>query len=226
MTESTFGIYRSIIQKDIKLAWSQGGTGPLAVGFFIIAASMFPLGLGPEPTILARIAPSILWVMALLACLLSLDRMYQADYEDGSLDQLAFSPIGLFGISVAKILSHWITALLPLVIATPLLGLMLNLPASGFFYLILTFIIGTPALSAIGSVGASLTVAIRRGGVLIALLTLPLYVPVLIFAVGAIEASITAVDPSANLALLGAVTLVSLLIGPLASSAALRLALE
>jgi len=218
--------FRAILMRDIRLAWSQGGTGTMALSFFMIAVTLFAFGVGPEPQVLARIAAGVIWVVALLACLLSLDRLYQADYEDGSLDDLALSPLGLTGVAAAKILAHWLATVVPLILITPLLGMFMNLPAEGYGILLLSLLVGTPALSLIGSIGAALTVSVRRGGVLMALLVLPLYIPTLIFGVGAVDAAMGMVGPGANLALLGAVTLVALAIGPFASAAALRLALE
>lgn len=226
MSASLSGIFLGLLKRDIRLAWSQGGTGTMALSFFLIAVTLFPFGIGPEPQILSRIAPGVIWVVALLACLISLDRLYQADYEDGSLDDLALSPLGLMGVATAKILAHWISTVLPLVVVSPILGMLLNLPDGAYGTMILSLLVGTPALSLIGSVGAALTVSVRRGGVLLSLLVLPLYVPTLIFAVGAIDASANLIDPAQPLALLAATSLVALVIGPFASAAALRLSLE
>jgi heme exporter protein B len=226
MTTSWSGIFFALLRRDMRLAWSQGGTGTMALSFFLIAVTLFPFGVGPEPQVLARIAPGVLWVVALLACLISLDRLYQADYEDGSLDDLALSPLGLTGVVVAKTLAHWVSTILPLVAVTPVLGMLMNLPVGAYGIMLLSLLIGSPTLSLIGSVGAALTVSVRRGGVLLSLLVLPLYVPTLIFAVGAVDASVNMVDPAQPLALLAAVTLGALVIGPFASAAALRLSLE
>lgn len=223
---NSFAIFRAILMRDVRLAWSQGGTGTMALSFFLIAVTLFPFGVGPEPQTLARIAAGVIWVVALLACLLSLDRLYQADYEDGSLDDLALSPLGLTGVAAAKILAHWVATIVPLVALSPILGMLMNLDGSAYGMLILSLLVGTPALSLIGSVGAALTVSVRRGGVLMSLLVLPLYVPTLIFGVGAIDAAAGMTDPLPHLAFLGAVTLVGLVIGPFASAAALRLSLE
>jgi len=223
---STAAIFTGVMARDIRLAWSQGGTGTMALSFFLIAVTLFPFGVGPEPQTLARIAPGVIWVVALLACLLSLDRLFQADYEDGSLDDLTLSPLGLTGIVSAKILAHWVATILPLIAAAPLLALLLNLPAAGYVYLLAALLIGSPALSLLGAIGAALTVSIRRGGVLMSLLVLPLYIPTLIFGVGAVNAAVLQSDPLPHLALLGAVSLISLVIAPLATAAALRLALE
>lgn len=219
-------VFAAVVRRDTRLAWSQGGASLLALGFFLIAVSLFPFGVGPEPQVLARIAPGVIWVVALLASVVSLDRLYQADYEDGSLDDLALSPLGLLGISAAKVLAHWLSTTLPLAVAAPALAVLLNLPDAGYPVLVISLLIGTPALSLIGSIGASLTVAVRRGGVLMFLLILPLYVPTLIFGVGAVDAAVTAVDPLPHLALLAATTLIALVVGLMASAAALKLAME
>jgi len=223
---SSMAIFRGVVARDIRLAWSQGGTGTMALSFFLIAVTLFPFGVGPEPQTLARIAAGVIWVVALLACLLSLDRLFQADYEDGSLDDLTLSPLGLTGIVSAKILAHWAATIVPLIVAAPVLALLLNLPSEGYLYLVASLLIGSPALSLLGAIGAALTVSIRRGGVLMSLLVLPLYIPTLIFGVGAVDAAVMASDPLPHLALLGAVSLVSFVVSPFATAAALRLALE
>ncbi len=220
------GIFFGIVKRDVRLAWSQGGTGTMALSFFLIAVTLFPFGVGPEPQILARIAPGVIWVVALLACLISLDRLYQADFEDGSLDDLALSPLGLTGVAAAKILAHWVSTVLPLVVVSPILGMLMNLPDGAYGTLLISLLVGTPALSLIGSMGAALTVSVRRGGVLLSLLVLPLYVPTLIFAVGAVDATAGLVDATQPLALLGAASLLALVIGPFVSAQALRLSLE
>lgn len=216
----------SLVRRDVRLAWSQGGGAMLALGFFLIAVSLFPFGVGPAPQTLARIAPGVIWVVAMLAAVISLDRLYQADYEDGSLDDLMLSPLGPFGIATAKVLAHWLSTTLPLALVAPALGVLLNLPDGAYGTLIGSLLVGTPALSLIGSVGAALTVAVRRGGVLMLLLILPLYVPTLIFGVGAVDAAVSLNDPTPHLALLGATTLIAAVVGLVASAAALRLAME
>lgn len=223
---SVSSIFWALIKRDIKLSWSQGGAAGMTLGFFLIAVTLFPLGIGPEASTLARIGPGTIWVISLLACLLSLDRLFQSDFEDGSLDDLAFSPLNLELIVTAKAIAHWIATILPIILISPLLAALLNMPNLGYKMLILSLLIGTPALSFVGSVGAALTVALRRGGVLLTLLVLPLYIPTLIFGVGAVEAAISLTDPFPHLALTGAVSMISLIISPLASAAAIRLALE
>lgn len=216
----------ALIKRDVKLAWSGGGAATMVLSFFLVAVTLFPFGIGSDMEILARISVGVIWVTALLACLLSLDRIFQADFEDGSLDDIVMSPIPMEMAVLAKIIAHWLATILPLVLLAPLLAGLLNLPQEGYTILMVSLLIGTPALSMIGAIGAALTVAIRRGGVLLSLLVLPLYIPTLIFGVGATYAAIDGNDAGPALALLGAVTLVSALVGPIASAAAIRLSLE
>ena len=219
-------LFLSICMRDIKVSWAGGSTSSMVVAFFIIVVTLFPLGVGPEQNMLARIAVGVIWVAALLSCLLSLDRIFQADYEDGSLDQYALSSLPLEMVVIAKALAHWITTALPLIIITPLLGILMNMDDRAFTPLIIAMVVGTPTLSLIGTIGASLTLSLRRGGVLLSLLILPLYVPVLIFGVMAVDA-LTAVNIStAPLLILAAITLFSLAITPWASAAAVRLSLD
>ncbi|MBT3926329.1 MAG: heme exporter protein CcmB [Rhodospirillaceae bacterium] len=216
----------SLVGRDLRLAM-RGGIGSLvAVVFFVIAASLFPLGVGPESALLERIAPGVLWVCALLATMLSLDRMFQDDYDDGSLEVIALGPLPLELVVLAKVLAHWLTTGLPLIIAAPVLAVLLNMSTQGFAVLMISLLLGTPILSLIGSVGAALTVGLKRGGVLISLMVLPLYVPVLIFAVGAVEGAIFGLGAEANLLILAGGFLFFLVLTPLASAAALRMALE
>jgi heme exporter protein B len=214
------------IRRDLILARRQGASAFLAVGFFVVAASLFPFAVGPDPEVLSSIGAGIIWVSALLATLLSLDRLFQADFEDGSLDLLVLAPQPLFLLVLAKTIAHWLTTALPLIIAAPLLAMFMALPSVGFLPLLLAMLIGTPALSLIGAVGAALTVGMRRGGVLLSLLVLPLYIPVLIFGVASISAALLGQDGSPALMLLGALSLFSLVLAPPAAAAALRLSLE
>ena len=180
----------SLVRQDLRLAL-RGGIGSLvAVIFFVIAVSLFPLGFGPESMLLERVAPVVLWVCALLATMLSLGRMFDEDYEDGSLEVIALGPLPLEAVVLAKVLAHWLTTGLPLMCAAPVLALMLNMSVEGFAVLMIALALGTPILSLVGSIGAALTVGLRRGGVLISLLVLPLYVPVLLFGVGAVEGAL------------------------------------
>ena len=215
----------SLIGRDLRLAL-RGGIGSLVtVVFFVIAATLFPLGVGPESVLLERIAPGVLWVCALLATMLSLDRMFQDDYDDGSLEVIALGPLPLEFVVLAKVLAHWLTTGLPL-IAAPVLAVLLNMSMQGFAVLMISLLLGTPILSLIGSVGAALTVGLKRGGILISLMVLPLYVPVLIFAVGAVEGAIFGLGAQANLLILAGGFIFFLVLTPWASAAALRMALE
>jgi len=212
--------------RDVRLGMRQGSTGSSTVIFFVLAVTLFPLGVGPETAVLARIASGVLWVAALLAAMLSLDRLYQADFEDGSLDLLALGPLPLELAVLAKSAAHWATTGLPLIIASPILAVLMQLDASGYLTLVTAMALGTPALSLIGGIGAALTVGIRRGGVLLSLLVLPLYIPVLIFGVGAVEAAINGMTQRPQLLILAALSLVAAVLAPLATAAALRLNLE
>ncbi|GHC46632.1 heme exporter protein B [Gemmobacter tilapiae] len=167
--------------RDLALAFRSGGGFGLGLAFFLLVAVLVPLGVGPDPATLARIAPGVLWVGAALASLLTLDRMYALDYEDGSLDLLATAPLPMEGVVAMKALAHWLVTGLPLTLASPVLALLLNLPGAGYVWLVASLALGTPALSVIGAFGAALTVGIKRGGLLLSLLVLPLYVPTLIF---------------------------------------------
>ncbi|MEX1036518.1 MAG: heme exporter protein CcmB [Sneathiella sp.] len=215
-----------LVRRDLMLAFRQGSTVTLSLSFFVIVVVLFPLGVGPELSILARIGPGVLWVAALLACLLTLDRMFQADFEDGALDLLMIGPLPVEILVLAKVMAHWLTSILPLIIVAPVLALSLNIPAEGILTITFVLLIGTPALSLIGAVGAALTVGMRRGGVLLSLLVLPLYIPVLIFGVAAVDAAIAQLAVAPHLLLLGGVSLGALVVGPLAAAAGLRLSLS
>jgi heme exporter protein B len=215
-----------LVSRDLRLALRQGGDAAMVVAFFVLTVILFPFGVGPEPELLARIAPGILWVTALLAALLSLERLFQADYEDGSLEALALLPLALEAQVLAKCLAHWLVTGLPLTVAAPLLALLLHLDAAGYPVLVASLLIGTPSLSLVGAVGAALTLGARRGGVLLSLLMLPLYIPVLIFGVLAIDASIAGFGARPHLLLLAALLAGALPLAPVAAAAALRQALE
>src|SRR5579864_9640317 len=182
------GPFRLLIARELRLALRQGGDSAMVVAFFVLAVILFPFGLGPEPEVLARTAAGILWVTALLAALLSLEHLFQGDYEDGSLEALALLPLPLEIQVLAKCLAHWLVSGLPLTLVAPLLGLLLHLDAAGYPALMLGMALGTPVLSLLGAVGAALCLGARKGGVLLSLLVLPLYIPVLIFGVAAVEA--------------------------------------
>lgn len=218
--------FLNIIRRDLHLAMRQGMDGVMVVMFFIIAVVLFPFGVGPEPNILARIAAGVIWVAALLASMLSLERLFQTDYEDGSLELLVLAPMALEWIVLAKIAAHWLTTGLPLIIAAPLLAVLLNMDSDGSVMLIVALALGTPALSLIGAVGAALVLGSRRGGVLLSLLILPLYIPVLIFGVGAVDAVIGGFEARAHILILGGFLLGSLALSPWAAAAAVRQAVE
>lgn len=219
-------LFAALILREVRLGVRQGGGAPLAVVFFLLVVTLFPLGVGPEPVVLARIGGGILWVAALMAVLLSLDRLFQADFEDGSLDLLALTPNPMVGVVLAKCLAHWLTTGLPLTLAAPVLAGLLHLPGESLGTLTLAMALGTPSLSLVGALGAGLTVGIRRGGVLNSLLILPLYIPVLIFGVGAVEAAALGFAASQHLLLLAAYLLAAGVLAPWAAAAALKAALE
>ena len=216
----------AVARRDAALALKQGGGAMLAVMVVIVVVTLFPLGIGPGPETLARISAGVVWVAAMLSALLSLDRLFQADLEDGSLDLLALAPLPLAMVVLAKCAAHWLTTGLPLIVVAPVLGLLLNMPGAGLAALVPAMLLGTPALSLFGAIGAALTVAVRRGGVLVPLLVLPLYIPVLIFGVGAVDAAVAGLAMRAHLALLAALSLGAAVLAPVAGAAALRLALE
>lgn len=215
-----------ILKRDLHLSTRQGMDNMMVVMFFVLVVILFPFGVGPEPNILARIAAGIIWVAALLASMLSLERLFQTDYEDGSLELLSLSPIALEVIVLAKVTAHWLTTGLPLIIAAPLLAVLLNMNTEGFPMLILALVLGTPSLSLVGAVGAALILGSRRGGVLLALLILPLYIPVLIFGVSAVDAVVNGFEAKAQLLILGAFLIAALPLCPWAAAAGLRQAIE
>lgn len=198
----------------------------MVLAFFVLAIILFPFGVGPEPELLRRVAAGILWVTALLAALLSLERMFQADYEDGALEALALMPLALEAQILAKCLAHWLVTGLPLTLISPLLAVLLHLDSTGYPVLLIGMALGTPSLSLIGAIGAALSLGARRGGVLLSLLVLPLYIPVLIFAVAALEAAIAGLDAWPHLLLLAALLLAAIPLAPLAAAAGVRQALE
>ncbi len=211
---------------DLRLQLRQGSDLIAPVAFFVLATLMIPLGVGPEPNLLARLAPGVIWVTALLATLLALDRLFQRDYEDGALDLLALSPMPLEFAVIAKVAAHWVVTGLPVMIAAPVLGLMLGLTAESYAALELSLLLGTPVLSLIGAFGAAVTLGARRGGALLAILVLPLYVPVLIFATSAVGAAAEGLSPRPHLLLLASFLALGLALAPFAAAAALRNALE
>ncbi|MBT8417846.1 MAG: heme exporter protein CcmB [Silicimonas sp.] len=215
-----------LLTRDLKLAIRAGGGFGLALAFFLIVIVLVPFGVGPEAAILAPIAPGMLWIGALLACLLSLDRIFATDFEDGSLELLATAPVPLEAVVAIKAVAHWLTTGLPLTLAAPVLGLFLNLPAAAYGTLVLTLLVGTPALSMIGAFGAALTVGLKRGGLLLSLLVLPLYVPTLIFGATATRRAADGLETAAPTLLLAGITLGALALLPFAGAAALRVNLR
>jgi len=215
-------IFRHLVMRELRLALRQGTDVAMVISFFVITVTLFPLGVGPEPNILARIAAGVVWVTALLAVMLSLERMFQSDYEDGSVDLLLLTPAPLELVVLAKITAHWLLTGFPLIVTAPVLAALMNMPAAGYGVLVATMALATPTLSLIGAVGAALTLGARRGGVLISLLVLPLYIPVLIFAVAAVDAAITDLTTRPHLLILGAMLAAALPLAPWAAAAALR----
>ena len=216
----------SLLSRDMRLAMRAGGGFGLGLAFFLIVTVLVPFGVGPESGLLAKIAPGILWLGALLACLLSLDRIFALDWEDGSLDLLATSPLPMEGVVSVKALAHWLTTGLPLCLAAPLFGLLLSLPDAGYLWLVLSLVIGTPALSVIGTFGAALTVGLKRGGLLLSLLVLPLYVPTLIFGAEVARRGAEGLDTMTPLLMLGGITCGTIALLPFASALVLRVNLR
>jgi heme exporter protein B len=218
--------FLSIVRRDLRLALRQGSDSVMVVMFFVLTVVLFPFGIGPEGNILARVASGVIFVAALLASMLSLERLFQTDYEDGSLELLTLSPLPLEIIVLAKITAHWLTTGLPLIIASPLLAVLMNMDNNGFTMLMLSLLLGTPALSLIGAIGAALVLGSRRGGVLISLLVLPLFVPVLIFGVGLIEAAIGGFAVKSQILVLSGILFACLAFCPFAAAAAVRQSVE
>jgi heme exporter protein B len=217
------GPARALLARELRLGFVDSGAIGTALGFYLVVITLVPLGLGPDLKLLTRIAPGILWIGLLLASLLSLGRLFEADLDDGSLDALAMGPLPLEVTVAVKSIAHWLSTGLPLVLITPALGLMLNLDMTAIPIVIGTMLIGTPAISFLGAIGAALTLRAQRSGLLVALLVLPLYIPTLIFGISAIQAVTTPPGSlGASLALLTAISLASLIIGPFAAAAALR----
>jgi len=219
-------MFRWIVVRDLMLAWRRRADVLSTLFFFVIVVSLFPLGIGPEASLLRSIAPGVVWVAALLASMLSLNRVFANDYQDGTLEQMLLTPQPLYLVVMGKVVSQWLVSELPLVLIAPLIGVQFDLQPNTLLVLFISLLLGTPVLSLIGSVGAALTLGLRGGGVLIALLILPLYIPVLIFGAGAVDASIIGVSPLPNIYLLGALLAISLVFAPWATAAALRISLE
>lgn len=216
----------SLLVRDLRLAVRAGGGFGLALAFFLIVTALVPFGVGSDGSTLALIAPGILWVGALLACLLSLDRVLATDWEDGTLELLATSPLPLEALVTVKALAHWLTTGLPLTIAAPVFAVLLNLPGPGYPWLVASLAVGTPALSIIGTFGAALTVGLKRGGLLLSLLVLPLYVPTLIFGAETVRRGVEGLEPGTSLVLLAGITAGSIALLPFAGAAVLRVNLR
>lgn len=219
-------MFRWIVVRDLILAWRRRADVLSTLFFFLIVVSLFPLGVGPETQLLRSIAPGVVWVAALLASMLSLGRLFGTDFQDGALEQLLLTPQPVYLIVLGKVFAQWLVSEVPLVVIAPLLGLQFGLAPRTILVLCLSLLIGTPTLSFIGSIGAAITLGLRGGGVLIAILVLPLYIPVLIFGAGAVEASISGMDPQPHLYLLGAMLVMSIVFAPWATAAALRISIE
>ncbi len=216
----------ALLARDLRLAIRAGGGFGLGLAFFLIVVTLVPFGVGPQGEILARIASGILWLGSLLACLLSLDRIFALDYEDGSLDLLATAPIPLEAVVTLKALAHWVTTGLPLVLAAPLFAVLLHLPTGAYLWLVLSLLIGTPALSVLGTFGAALTVGLKRGGLLMSLLVLPLYMPTLIFGAELVRRGAEGMATGVPLAMLAGITAATVALVPFASAAAIRVNLR
>jgi len=212
----------ALFRRDVRLAWSAGGGGPVGVIFYLAVTAVAPFALGPDLPLLARLGPALLWIATLLALLLGLERLFQADAEDGTLDQLRLGEAPLELVVLTKAAAHWTAAALPLLVATPLAAILLHLNVTALGFTLLTLLLGTPALALIGAIGAAVAVSLRRAGVLIAILVLPLSIPVVIFGVAAIEAGIAGRPVGPPLALLAALTLMAAVVAPVAAAAALK----
>lgn len=212
----------ALIRRDLALSFRQGGGAGTALGFFLAVVVLLPIGIGPDQALLARIAPGALWISLLLSVLLSADRIFQQDYEDGSLDIMTMGPVPFEMVALAKAIAHWLSTSLPLAIAAPVLGFLVNLEPAAILPLCVAMVLGSVALSLLAAIGAAVTVGLRRGGLLVSILVLPLYVPVMIFGLSASQPGAAQGLTTASLLILAAITLVSLVISPLASAAALR----
>jgi heme exporter protein B len=219
-------MFRWLIWRDLIVAWRRRTDVLATLFFFIIVVSLFPLGIGPEPQLLRTIAPGVVWVAALLASMLSLGRVFGNDYHDGTLEQLLLTPQPVYLIVLGKVLAHWLVSEAPLAIVAPVLGLQFGLSQNSLAIIVLSLLLGTPVLSLIGTIGAALTLGLRAANVLVALLVLPLYIPVLIFGTGAVEASVNGTSTQPWLLLEAATLIVTLVFAPWATSAALKISVE
>jgi len=220
------GAFMAVLRRDLRLAMRRKSEVLTAVFFFVVVAALFPLGIGPELNTLRLVAPGVLWVGALLSSMLALQRLFEADYCDGTLEQMALSPTPMSLLISAKLLAHWLVSGVPLVLLAPVLGLQFDLPADALVTLTLALLLGTPVLSLVGGIGAALTLGVRGGGVLLSLFVLPLFIPVLVFGAGAVEAQASGLGAEAHLSILMAMLLPAAFFSPFACAAALRIALE
>ncbi|MDJ0807242.1 MAG: heme exporter protein CcmB [Gammaproteobacteria bacterium] len=225
-TLSLTSAFTLLLKRDLTLAYRRRAELVNPLLFFVLVTAMFPLGIGNDPILIQKVGPGVVWVAALLAALLSLDAMFRSDYEDGSLEQFMLSAHPVSILVLAKVLAHWMVTGLPLFIAAPLLAMMLNIPNQAIPTLMLTLVLGTPVLSLIGSVGVALTVGLRRGGVILSLLVLPLFVPVLIFATDAVNTAAVGIPTTAQISILGAMLVGSIVLAPAATAASLRISLS
>lgn len=221
-----FHAFAALLRRDLLLAFRHRGELVNPLLFFMIVVTLFPLGVSPEETLLRKIAPGVIWIAALLAALFSLENMFRSDFDDGALEQIALSPHPLSALVLAKVLAHWLVSGLPMLLMAPLLAMFLAMPAAAVYALEITLLVGTPLLSLIGAIGVALTVGLRRGGVLLTLLVLPLYIPVLIFATNAVSAAAAGMPVEGQLYFLAALLVLALTLAPLATAAALRISLS
>ncbi len=215
-----------LLKRDLKLAYRNRSAVANPLLFFIMVTSLFPFGVGPEPSTLSNIAPGVLWVAALLATLLALDNLFQSDYDDGTLEQMMLSPHPPTLLVLSKIIAHWLLTGLPLIVVSPLLALLLHLPLQAYSTLLISLALGTPALSLIGAVGVGLTIGIQRSGLLLSLLVIPLYIPILIFGASGVQAAAMGLNSLGQIYILAAALLVAISLAPLATAAALRVSLN
>ncbi|MGI9211838.1 MAG: heme exporter protein CcmB [Methylococcaceae bacterium] len=221
-----FGPFLALLQRDLLLAFRHRGELANPLLFFALVVTLFPLGVSPDPALLRKMAPGVIWIAALLSALFSLENMFRSDFDDGAMEQLALSPYPLPALVLAKIIAHWLVSGLPLLLMAPMLALLLSLPDVAIQTLMLTLLMGTPLLSLIGSIGVALTVGLKRGGVLLTLLVLPLYIPVLIFATQAVTAATAGLPVDGQLFFLAALLTLGLTLAPIAGAAALRISLN
>ena len=225
-SDSLTSAFTLLLKRDLTLAVRHRAEMINPLLFFVLVTSLFPLGIGADPVLLKAIGPGIIWVAALLAALLSLDGIFRSDFEDGTLEQLLLSSHPVSVLVLAKVLAHWLITGLPLLLISPLLGILLGLPAAGINILLITLLLGTPVLSLLGAVGVALTVGLRKGGMILSLLVLPLYVPLLIFAANAVDTAAAGLPITAHLSLISALLVLALSLSPLATAAALRISLS